>query len=45
MTFICNLWLACIALGVRVAWSWEHSDADALKTTLAAHDVALVACK
>lgn len=39
------VWLAGMALSARVVRCWEHTDADALMSTLAAHDIALVACK
>lgn len=45
MTSVWIAWLACIALIARVARCWEHSDADTVKTALATHDAALVACK
>lgn len=45
MTSSWIVWLACIALAVRVVRCWEHTDANALESTLGAHEIALVACK
>lgn len=39
------VWLACVVLSARVTRCWEHTGADTLKSSLAAHDIALVACK
>lgn len=45
MTSSWIVWLAGLTLSATVARCWQHTNADALKSTLAAHDIALVACK